>query len=272
MALPLRRTTGTSPSGSTARSSTRRTTATLEAGHPVLPERARRGCDADYDYASRPQAVQGRGAVGAADRQDRQADDHPARHARHAAADRDRLRRLRPDDRPRRAAAPAPLLPDRRTAPTSTASTTTYPDQLRPLLPCARRRSPADLLGDPRTAPPADQTRRPAARHRRGEHLSPAGRDLLGRRARRRPYVTAEELAAHRLRENHEPGESTADRPREDPCTSGRTNRPGTTSTTWSHGHARPEEGGSAARRAARPSAQPAGRRARPGHELRRGA
>ena len=48
--------TGTSRSGSTARSSTRRGTATRDAGTPFCLS-GTPNCDADYDYASRPDAV-----------------------------------------------------------------------------------------------------------------------------------------------------------------------------------------------------------------------
>ena len=74
-------------------------------------------CDADYDYAARPQAVHDAVRSVAADRQDRQADAHRARHPRRAAADPHRLRRLRPAGRPGRQRPAAPLLPGRRRHP-----------------------------------------------------------------------------------------------------------------------------------------------------------
>ena len=126
MALPLRRTTGTSPSGSTARSSTRPSTGDARGRHPVLRQR-HAGCDADYDYASRPKAVKDAVRVGRADREDRQAADHPARHPRHPAADRHRLRRLRPAGRPGRGGRAGTATTGSRTATTSTASTTPTP-------------------------------------------------------------------------------------------------------------------------------------------------
>ena len=70
------------------------------------------GCDADYRLRLASAGRQGRDAVGAADRPDRQAADHPARVPGHPAAAAHGLRALRPAHRPGRPGREAPLLPD----------------------------------------------------------------------------------------------------------------------------------------------------------------
>ncbi|CAA9287882.1 MAG: FkbW, partial [uncultured Corynebacteriales bacterium] len=137
-------------------------------GHPVLrlrhPELRRRLRLLD------PAAGPGGDGQGPADRPDRQADDHPARHPGHAAAPGDRLRRLRPADRRPRPLPPAPLSrgggrqPRRR--PVRPAAVGHPADPA--LLP--RRLRGAGGMGGPRGGAGARPDTAPAGRRRR-EHL-----------------------------------------------------------------------------------------------------
>ena len=105
---------------------------------------------------------QGRGALGAAHRQDRQADAHRARQPGHAAAAAHRLRRLRPAGRPGRTRREAPVLPDRRRHPRRLA----LHDLPRPAPPAAALRADRvhrpDPLGRARRAAAARPVLRPA--------------------------------------------------------------------------------------------------------------
>ena len=171
------------------------------------------GCDADYDYAARAAGGARRRRRVSPDRAHRQADAHPARHARRAAADPHRLRRLRPDDRRGRAAA-------RCTATTAIEDGNhvdgrydAYPGALRPILPCYRTRVRRPR-GDDRARRRRRRRTRPCARTAGGDVANTArwrrggpaaagqaeaARAVTPRRARGPPH--APPLPRHRARE-----------------------------------------------------------------------